>query len=69
MNSELTLPVAYVNLIDDCIRTILDRGLVPLLASYDTMNTDELYSYLQEIVDQFCTPILDNDKDMIIRSL
>lgn len=69
MNSELTLPVAYVNLIDDCIKMILDHDLVPLLKSYDTTNSDRLHDYLQEIIDQFCTPILDNDVDMIIRRI
>lgn len=69
-SKTLGLPICYVHLIEDCLRTIQDHNLYELIDSYDKdeESIEHLKRHIKDVINDFCKPLdeLDVDTEIII---
>ena len=65
----IDLPICYVHLIEDCLRTIQDHNLYELMNwDKDEESLEHLKWHVEEVLDGFCKPLdeLDEDAEIIL---
>ena len=66
----IDLPICYVHLIADCLRTIQDHNLYELIDSYDKdeESIQHLKWHIEDVLNDFCKPLdeLDEDTEIIL---
>ena len=66
----MDLPICYVHLIADCLKTIQDHNLYELIDSYDKdeESIEHLKWHIEDVLNDFCKPLdeLDEDTEIIL---
>lgn len=68
----MDLPICYVHLIENCLRTIQDYNLYKLMSwDKDEESIEHLKLHIAEVVEDFCKPLdeLDEDTEIIIEEI